>query len=282
MTAHGEPPGRCRCPCGADRRPPDRPRCVFREGGTVAAGSPVFAAAQPSQRRAVVSKTRSFWRSGGTAGIFRCPSWRSLSLIQVTARFGFSTLAQCRLGGALLWKSSCAADCGDTDMRDGNDHERSGHRRLGRARRRARALRRGSPGFTARACTADAGRAAGAGRPHGLSRRQMTYHRILRLPPHEADPVQIISAAYVQLRRWRSSELDVSASERQRRVRLIIVARDAMLRHVLDGRTSTRQSRAMLGRLAHSRSLATARDGSPASSDPQTPTEGHGFADGVN
>jgi hypothetical protein len=109
----------------------------------------------------------------------------------------------------------------------------------------------------------------------------MTYHRILRLPPHEVDPVQIISAAYVQLRRWRSGELNVSASERQRRVRLIIVARDAMLRDVLDGRGSTKQSRSMLRRLAHSRATSSASGRSAAAAGQQESRPGHGFADGV-
>lgn len=115
-----------------------------------------------------------------------------------------------------------------------------------------------------------------------MPRRQMTYHRILRLPPHEVDPVQIISAAYVQLRRWRSGELDVSAIERQRRVRLIIVARDAMLRDVLVGRGSTRQSRSMLRRLAHSRASSSASGRSAAAAGRREGRQGHGFADGVN
>lgn len=194
----------------------------------------------------------------------------------------FPLPGQCRRGGVWLRKSQPLLTCGDAHMRHGNDHERSSLRRIGRARRRARALRWGAPSLNASACAADRAAAANAGISDGLSRKQMTYHRILRLPPHEADPVQIISAAYVQLRRWRSSELDVSASERQRRVRLIIVARDAMLRHVLDGRASTRQSRAMLRRLAHSRSVSTAGGGSPVSSNRQMPNEGQGFADGVN
>lgn len=110
----------------------------------------------------------------------------------------------------------------------------------------------------------------------------MTYHRILRLSPHEVDPVQIISAAYVQLRRWRSGEVGVSAAERQRRVRLIIVARDAMLRHVLDGRASTKQSRSMLRRLANSRAISSASGQPPASAGHREGRQGHGFADGVN
>ena len=78
----------------------------------------------------------------------------------------------------------------------------------------------------------------------------MAYHRILRLPPHVVDPIQIISAAYVQLRRLRTSDPIASAMERQRQVRLIVVARDMLLRRVIDGRGSTRRSRAMVGRLA--------------------------------
>jgi len=110
----------------------------------------------------------------------------------------------------------------------------------------------------------------------------MTYHRILRLSPYEVDPVQIISAAYIQLRRWRSRELDVSTAERQRRVRLIIVARDAMLRNVLDVRASTKQSRSMLRRLANSRANSSASGRPPASVGHRKAGRGHGFADGVN
>jgi len=110
----------------------------------------------------------------------------------------------------------------------------------------------------------------------------MTYHRILRLPPQETDPVQIIAAAYVQLRRWRSGESEVSASERQRRVRLIIVARDAMLRHVLDDRSATRQSRSMLRRVAHSRSAASKIGPRELASGEDTAMLDHGFTEGVN
>lgn len=115
----------------------------------------------------------------------------------------------------------------------------------------------------------------------GIPRRQMTYHRILRLPPHEADPVQIISAAYVQLRRWRTGEQAVSASERQRRVRLIIVARDAMLRHVLDDRSAMRQSRSVLRRVAHARSVGAGIALSERSSVQQSTTLDQGFTEGV-
>jgi hypothetical protein len=84
----------------------------------------------------------------------------------------------------------------------------------------------------------------------------MTYHRILRLTPHESDPVQIISAAYVQLRRWRGGDVNVPTVERQRRVRLIIVAREALLRRAVAGRSSTRRSRSTLGRLALGRTAS--------------------------
>lgn len=88
-----------------------------------------------------------------------------------------------------------------------------------------------------------------AAQAEGLSGRHMRYHRILRLPPHEVDPVQIISAAYVQLRRWRSGDHQVPEAERLRRVWQIITARDAMLRHVLDGRTVTRRRSMRHGRI---------------------------------
>jgi len=109
----------------------------------------------------------------------------------------------------------------------------------------------------------------------------MTYHRILHLPPHEADPVQIIAAAYLQLRRWRNGELDVPASERQRRVRLIIGARDAMLRHVLDDRRSTRRSRRALRRLVHSRSAVSAAGDLPSSPAARVKTLEQGAIDDV-
>ena len=130
---------------------------------------------------------------------------------------------------------------------------------LGRSRYRPKPLRR--------ACLSShesVFRGTGTARSERISRRKMTYHKILKLPPNEVDPVRIISAAHLQLRRWRSGEVGVAVSEQQRRVRLIIVARDAMLRHVLDGGGRTRQSRTMLRRLAYSRS-ASSKSGRAAS-----------------
>ena len=77
----------------------------------------------------------------------------------------------------------------------------------------------------------------------------MSYHRILRLPPHVVDPIEIIAAAYVRLKRLRSSESNGAAMERQRQVRLIVVARDMLLQRVVDGRRATRRSRSINTRL---------------------------------
>lgn len=61
--------------------------------------------------------------------------------------------------------------------------------------------------------------ARGRGNPHG----------VLLLPPSVRDPVRIILAAQIQLRRWRRKEQTTEAADLQRRVREIIAARDALL-----------------------------------------------------
>lgn len=160
---------------------------------------------------------------------------------------GMGSTVRCRVAGRLRWQPQERGVKG-CRVPASQRLPRSVFRALGRSRYRTRPVRR--------ACLSShesAGHGTGAARAERMSRRKMTYHKVLKLPPNEVDPVQIISAAHLQLRRWRSGEIGVAASEQQRRVRLIIVARDAMLRHVLNGGSSTRQSRSMLRRLAHSR-----------------------------
>jgi|LakMenE01Jun11ns_1017448.scaffolds.fasta_scaffold9898270_2 hypothetical protein len=57
-------------------------------------------------------------------------------------------------------------------------------------------------------------------------------HRVLRISRNETDPVQIILAAHVQLRRWRRSELGEPALRSRRRIHEILAARDALVMRV--------------------------------------------------
>ena len=54
-------------------------------------------------------------------------------------------------------------------------------------------------------------------------------HRLLRVSPHENDPVMIILAAQIQLRRWRRAEPGQSPSRIRQRIREITAARDSLL-----------------------------------------------------
>ena len=54
-------------------------------------------------------------------------------------------------------------------------------------------------------------------------------HRLLRVSPHENDPVMIILAAQIQLRRWRRAEPGQSPSKIRERIRRITAARDSLL-----------------------------------------------------
>lgn len=54
-------------------------------------------------------------------------------------------------------------------------------------------------------------------------------HRILMLPPAVNDPVRIILAAQIQLRRWRSAETGLAPAALQNRIREIITARETLL-----------------------------------------------------
>ena len=109
----------------------------------------------------------------------------------------------------------------------------------------------------------------------------MSYHRILRLPPHVVDPIEIIAAAYVRLKRLRSGELNGAVMERQRQVGLIVVARDMLLQRVIDGRRATRRSRSINTRLVLERVDRLQRG------RPELATSGRGrhgaiFGDGMN
>lgn len=64
-------------------------------------------------------------------------------------------------------------------------------------------------------------------------------HVILRLSPSEADPVRIIQAAQIQLRRWRQVARLAPSARWRDRVGEIIAARDALL-GIADHMTSPR------------------------------------------
>ncbi|RLS75472.1 MAG: hypothetical protein DWI03_11610 [Planctomycetota bacterium] len=74
------------------------------------------------------------------------------------------------------------------------------------------------------------GRLAGSG----------VWRRRLGLPPGEIDPVRIVQAAQIRLRRWRRSSRD-SAATSQHRLRQIIEARDGLLRESMMAARSGRR-----------------------------------------
>ncbi|MFM8708028.1 MAG: hypothetical protein ACKOHK_08085 [Planctomycetia bacterium] len=61
----------------------------------------------------------------------------------------------------------------------------------------------------------------------------MAPHRVLRISRRETDPVQIILAAQIQLRRWRRSEPGKTPlkiqQQIQQRIHEIVSARDALM-----------------------------------------------------
>jgi hypothetical protein len=63
----------------------------------------------------------------------------------------------------------------------------------------------------------------------GRKARCRLPHHLLRVSRDETDPVMIILAAQIQLRRWRRSEPGQSPSRIRRRIREIAAARDALL-----------------------------------------------------
>ena len=69
----------------------------------------------------------------------------------------------------------------------------------------------------------------GPGRQAHKKAHKTDLHRLLRVSPHENDPVMIILAAQIQLRRWRRAEPGQSPSRIRQRIRQITAARDMLL-----------------------------------------------------
>jgi hypothetical protein len=69
--------------------------------------------------------------------------------------------------------------------------------------------------------------------------RRIDSHRVLGLRHGEGDPVSIIRAAQIRLRRWRRMHASVPAASWRRRVQLIVAARDDLLAQSV-GRSSWR------------------------------------------
>ena len=58
---------------------------------------------------------------------------------------------------------------------------------------------------------------------------QVKPHRVLRISRRETDPVQIILAAQIQLRRWRRGEMGETPLQSRQRIREIVAARDSLI-----------------------------------------------------
>ncbi len=69
----------------------------------------------------------------------------------------------------------------------------------------------------------------GPGRQAHKEAIKPALHRLLRVSLHENDPVMIILAAQIQLRRWRRAEPGQSPSKIRERIRRITAARDSLL-----------------------------------------------------
>jgi len=69
----------------------------------------------------------------------------------------------------------------------------------------------------------------GPGRQAHKKANKTELHRLLRVSPHENDPVMIILAAQIQLRRWRRAEPGQSPNRIRQRIREITAARDSLL-----------------------------------------------------
>lgn len=78
----------------------------------------------------------------------------------------------------------------------------------------------------------DASHGSGDSTPRSRARvDEQRYLRLLGLPSHTADPVTIITAAQVRLRRWRRCQRPPRRSPRiSSRIRRIMEARDVLLR----------------------------------------------------
>jgi len=64
-------------------------------------------------------------------------------------------------------------------------------------------------------------------------------HRLLRIPSCETDPVMIILAAQIQLRRWRRMETAKSPAIARRRIRDIVAARDSLMERAVSRTSGT-------------------------------------------
>jgi hypothetical protein len=65
-------------------------------------------------------------------------------------------------------------------------------------------------------------------------------HRVLGISRHETDPVQIILAAQIRLRRWRRLDPAEMSAQRRRRVHEIQGAREAMMQRAIERLTVTK------------------------------------------
>jgi hypothetical protein len=63
----------------------------------------------------------------------------------------------------------------------------------------------------------------------GRKTSQLEPHRVLRVPRYETDPVRIILAAQIQLRRWRQAEPGQTPHRIRQRICAIVAARDALI-----------------------------------------------------
>jgi hypothetical protein len=70
----------------------------------------------------------------------------------------------------------------------------------------------------------------GHGRQAHKKANKTELHRLLRVSADEHDPVMIILAAQIQLRRWRRAEPGKSPSRIRQRIREITAARDLLLK----------------------------------------------------
>jgi hypothetical protein len=62
---------------------------------------------------------------------------------------------------------------------------------------------------------------------------QPSPHRVLRVSRHETDPVMIILAAQLQLRRWRLADPAKQCPRIRQRIQAIVVARDLLVGRTL-------------------------------------------------
>ncbi len=70
-------------------------------------------------------------------------------------------------------------------------------------------------------------------------------HRVLGISRHETDPVQIILAAQIRLRRWRRLDPAEMSAQRRRRVCEIQGAREAMMQRAIERLTVTKAAQSL-------------------------------------